>query len=744
MIPAAADSGTTAQQLLPVLATSQYLLRRPSSRRQRQQRALRNSIIQTYNAAATTLNQIYSSRPVTTPPAGGASTSPSVSSSSPARSISPALVGTSLPANGDATSQDHLPSQQDRTNKNLTGCAASAAHLYRQSRRFVLSRPRPGATTRDSAAPSTVTPTNHHHQSQGPVNPYAQTRPAVPLVAARVALPKAPGGTRLLDVLPQADLAIYGSANPRLLLPAEQRKLAPKTRVHGPREEYVALVARLLSLNMIELTETPGVINGLFCLEKDDGEQRLILDARPANTYFVEPRSPMLPTPADLVSLESDATLYVAKTDLSSFFHSLELPAFLRPYFCLPGLTSAELGSLAPANNKVFYPMFRTVPMGWSHSVYVAQRSHVKLAIELGGLDPKLQILPGKPVGRLTSYRWLLYIDDLVLVGHDPGELSNLQRGYIEGIHGGTALRCNAKKTVAASSEGVDVLGVELHGQRLEFGLSGAKMQALQERTTALLRRKSATGREVASIAGDWVWATLVQRPAMSLLASVFRFSRIADARVFVLWASVKRELRQLSSLAPLLRVSLCEQPLDFCVASDASSLGQGVVASVVDGGEARLLAAHAGTSSLPVPADVSDTPAEACSEERAAAAAARDAWVQQQRWGVAVSAAWQHAGSHINSLELRAVITAVRWALRFRPPPDHRLLLFCDSSVVVCALSKGRTSAPSLIMLLRRLSALLLATGLSLCPLWLPSAVNPADQPSRQCRPPRSLLRAA
>jgi hypothetical protein len=57
---------------------------------------------------------------------------------------------------------------------------------------------------------------------------------------------------------------------------------------------------------------------------------------------------------------------------------------------------------------------------------------------------------------------------------------------------------------------------------------------------------------------------------------------------------------------------------------------------------------------------------------------------------------------------------------------------LLVDSMVAFFTLWKGRSSSPKLLLVLRKISALLLASGVMLLPGWIPSEVNPADAPSR------------
>ena len=95
--------------------------------------------------------------------------------------------------------------------------------------------------------------------------------------------------------------------------------------------------------------------------------------------------------------------------------------------------------------------------------------------------------------------------------------------------------------------------------------------------------------------------------------------------------------------------------------------------------------------------------------------------------------------GDHICSRELRATAAAVRWAVSYPSIINRKLLILGDSLTALSAISKGRSSSFALNSILRPLMALLLASGLSLHLLYVPSANNPADYPSRN---PRSSWR--
>jgi len=108
---------------------------------------------------------------------------------------------------------------------------------------------------------------------------------------------------------------------------------------------------------------------------------------------------------------------------------------------------------------------------------------------------------------------------------------------------------------------------------------------------------------------------------------------------------------------------------------------------------------------------------------------------LKDARWTEIVSSRWERE-EHINSLEVRAVITAIRWTLSrsaAHATVNSRLLILSDSSATVGALSKGRSSSPVILRRCRTAAALLLASGLRLHLRWVPTEWNPADAASRR-----------
>ena len=93
----------------------------------------------------------------------------------------------------------------------------------------------------------------------------------------------------------------------------------------------------------------------------------------------------------------------------------------------------------------------------------------------------------------------------------------------------------------------------------------------------------------------------------------------------------------------------------------------------------------------------------------------------------------WRGCPEHINSLEMRAVLTGIRWRLIKKKEIRCKCIHLVDSLVCLHSLARGRSSSRKLRRTLLRINALLLCSGTS--PVWayVHTSQNPADKPSRR-----------
>ena len=110
-------------------------------------------------------------------------------------------------------------------------------------------------------------------------------------------------------------------------------------------------------------------------------------------------------------------------------------------------------------------------------------------------------------------------------------------------------------------------------------------------------------------------------------------------------------------------------------------------------------------------------------------------------KWRIIHGYRWRYP-SHINALELQAVVNGVSWRLRKLSNHRKRVLHLVDSQVVASIISKGRTSSFRLKKGIQRLNTLLLCSGVKLAVGYIHTTDNPADLPSRWADKPSEKLK--
>ena len=578
----------------------------------------------------------------------------------------------------------------------------------------------------------------------------------VPLIATRASLPEQLRIIPFLDLLPPDIAAAYSESESHKLLRSPTEVLfrdhlhpLPTVRVAGERHEYVALLKRMLTQGMIRFTSRPKAVNGIFAVAKDVDSDRVIIDARQCNRLFKDSPHVALPGPSHLVQMHvpKGAIMFMSKSDLSNFYHHLGVPEWLQPYFALPPLTSAELASLGLSSDNGAYPMCLTVPMGWLLAVYVAQCVHQHIIYSRNVVRPEHSLLCLRsPSVTNDSVLHGIVIDDFFIFSLNL-ELAQATIDAALEAYRAAGLVVKMSKVVMPTSSPVKVIGFDIDGTHSTITLPAKSQSSLVQSTVAVLRSKTVTGSTLAHVIGRWTWVMMLRRSTLAVLQQCYRFIRVAQGRRFNLWPSVRRELCMLLSLLPLLHARLDVPYFHRVIASDASELGGGVVSTSLTPQlhsdiwplcstrhhavqQSKLNASRIRSLGL----DPIDTASLQPDLLASAATSKFDYFysvVEASRWRTIVSVPWSGA-EHINALELRAALLAVHWALRYPSAMHTRAYLLLDSTVAFFTLWKGRSSSPALLLILRKISALLLASGLSLLPGWVPSAVNPADNPSR------------
>ena len=105
-------------------------------------------------------------------------------------------------------------------------------------------------------------------------------------------------------------------------------------------------------------------------------------------------------------------------------------------------------------------------------------------------------------------------------------------------------------------------------------------------------------------------------------------------------------------------------------------------------------------------------------------------------RWNWKVVLSFPLGGQHINVLELQAIVSTLKWRLRKCLSFGKRFTHAVDSQVCLAVCAKGRSSSRILCRVLHKLNTLILASSTQTVYMYVRSADNPADRPSRWVRP--------
>ena len=542
---------------------------------------------------------------------------------------------------------------------------------------------------------------------------------------SRIALPEpgTGGSVDMLQHLPPEVAREYSSESGavRAVPPTADALDRVSPRVCIVPGDYSPLLCRMQAAGMVQFQDAePKCVNGLFAVRKDDMWDRLIFDGRRCNMFFQEPPHVLLPTPEAFLGIElgPGEELFCGKNDVSNMYHHVRVPAWMSEYLGLPRVWSAEVGLDGPG--RWVFPCLLTLPMGLSHAVRIAQVLHS--AILCRALPPEsrdiLRLVSGIELGVYSSY-----IDD-------SGFLSSLRecaercmrRGVEALVRVGFPCKL-AKQMWPGSGEVTTLTGVSL---RVDGCLlpAASKFAACLLAIRNLVTTGQATSRQVSSLIGSVVWFSLLARPVLSVLGAVYDFIQAGYRDPVPIPFKVVWELSTFVALSPCLVVDLHCSPANVVMASDASLTGGGVCYARISAAEYGVLREHSQkkgwTARLDAP-ELLDLPFPQSLVDL----------VDRVRWKTAISTKWRFQNS-ITLLEGAACLRALHW-LACQPSKHFmRVPFFIDSQALLGGLVKGRSSSKRLRHILRRVASVCLSCQLRPLWLWVPSAHNPADAPSR------------
>ena len=251
------------------------------------------------------------------------------------------------------------------------------------------------------------------------------------------------------------------------------------------------------------------------------------------------------------------------------------------------------------------------------------------------------------------------------------------------------------------------------------------KVSKLQ-RSIADIDRLSISVRTLLSLTGKTIWFSLVQRPLLALLDSIFRYSEesLLDKPAYPSEGDMS-ELQQLSRLLPLACIDLRASWSPIIIATDASTVAGAVVYCETSPSTARLLydffLRAVPKGNLPPDPATAEGSAYICALRRV---------ITSATWTTAFVHKWKYE-EHISGLEASIIALSMQWAAS-KGLTSTNVVWLTDSASSLGAFVKGRSSVRSILARCRKVAAICIAHNLFPRVCFVPTELNPADGPSR------------
>ena len=404
---------------------------------------------------------------------------------------------------------------------------------------------------------------------------------------------------------------MYLSEFEKFMLPEDQQRLGrvPRTMVSG--EDWPEVCRGLLQTGICgilpqrELYHVGGkpLLNGLFSVSKNEFQgtielNRLIMNMVPLNGLCVPFAGDVgtLPTISGLNSfyLEDGEVAVMGSEDIKCFYYLFRIPAGWQRFM---GFAREVPSWLCPPGwgGEPCHLVSRVLPMGFLNSVGLAQHIHrnvVKWSRREGGgpggLERELRRDRPAPVSKELFRVYLDNWDEIrkmdaslarEIEGVPSQQQQALREKYLE-----LELPRHPKKSVESSLK-AEIQGALLDG---EAGVAYAKPDKIMKYlglAWELVSRGRATQREVQVVAGGLVYISLFRRQLLGSLNAIWR--HIEDMKKDppvvrkLLPREVKAEVLRFIALIPLAQMDFRLRMEPQVTASDASSTGGGICASV-------------------------------------------------------------------------------------------------------------------------------------------------------------------
>ena len=394
------------------------------------------------------------------------------------------------------------------------------------------------------------------------------------------------------------------------------------------------------------------------------------------------------------------------------------------------------------AKNQVVFPVFRVVPMGWSHALWVCQQCHEKVVDSIGSIPPVLRFHDGAPIPAPRPFLHTQYVDNYVAISHEHGIAGRSAHEVAQALNQRGLPTHDVEDDV-----GGETLGWKFSDTAAQVTMTPRRLWKLRLGVLELLSQGWATGQLVEKLLGHLTFASLLRRELLSCFQATYVFVRKCYHVHSRLWPQVVRELKWACSLLPLVSRNMAAAWSPQVLATDASHWGRGVAkmsstqeqvraqARVQDrwrftsSQESLLLSGNEADDIMHALSDLGE--GQSHHDMLSLPVPELDVEFMNSDWVRVESRPWNRQ-EHIVTLEGRALVWAVQHLARSVTNHGCRHLILSDSMSCVLALTKGRGGSSSMNRICRQIAALSLACDFQLYYRWCASELNPADNPSR------------
>ena len=681
------------------------------------------------------------------------------------RRLEAAMFGTSFPFSFSATDLGRHASKVEAHNDVLAALARAAVSLSREC--GYLGKPT-DVTFDDPASQSRAydLPSAGASRACG-VLPGNPPTVAKPIVASRIKLP-GPPRFKPQPYMDAGTAARYDRPLDFCRHPAECPE-PPKVKILAKVEERLLLLRALADTQrLVPGRRVPGREDfgaGLFAVVKNEVKDRLILDARPANLLELGvslwTRTLASAVAVSNLVLEPNRTLLFSGADLRDCFYQFVAPPGRTARNFLTGWLDCgqalfvfrrDMKGECDEQGRVFVA-FASLAMGDSGACEYTQCSHLGVCLKGAAIVPgELLVHAAAPPRGLLSVG--LVIDDLVY-------LDRVLTADLEAIRAGSTRTEGSRRLDAALSAynaaPLEVSSDKVFRDQVKASFWGAtvcgasgwlkpnahRLWPLVMITLRTVQLGLAARHLLESLAGCWISVFILKRRLLSAMDLIFKACGAGVPNTIIrLSPALRSELASFVFLGPLCSVNLRAQIDNTVTATDASSGWQAAVRAEVPAAVAQEAYRHSvqkgtWTRLLSQPgAWLKDHGLLDVESELPGG----DVFVALPLYvGLATCPQyfelWRKSYKnkvHINVAELQAFLREEARAGHRKP--NARMIFALDSQVAIGAIAKGRSASPRLNDLLCRSIPTVIGSQCQSVPVYFPSALNPADDPTRHC----------